>query len=129
MGDVIGQDRSALYLQGGCFIATSRVVIHDLLRNIVDCSKIRGILVYNAHKITESSIEAFILRVYKQGNRNGFIKVPHDNFFCHGPRLLPTMQMLFVEILDKYFHFSPDLIVPARILDAASLRQETLSMA
>lgn len=75
VGEVVGQDRSALYQQGGCFIATSRVIIHDLLRNIIHPSRIRGFLVYNAHKISESSIESFILRVYKNANRDGFVKV------------------------------------------------------
>jgi hypothetical protein len=51
------------------------VIIHDLLRGIVQPERIRGFLVFNAHKLSDSSIESFILRVFKKGNPNGFIKV------------------------------------------------------
>ena len=50
-------------------------MIVDLLTEKVDISNICGILVANAHKITETSMESFILRVYRQKNRTGFIKV------------------------------------------------------
>jgi DNA excision repair protein ERCC-4 len=75
LSDILGQDRSLLYSKGGCFIATSRIIINDLLKGVILPTQIQGMLVYNAHKITESSIETFILRVFKQGNPAGFVKV------------------------------------------------------
>jgi hypothetical protein len=38
------------YMQGGCFVITSRILIVDLLDHKVDAGSIGGILVYNAHK-------------------------------------------------------------------------------
>ncbi|XP_020615692.1 DNA repair endonuclease XPF-like [Orbicella faveolata] len=40
---------------------------------------VTGIVVYRAHKIIESCQEAFILRLYRENNKNGFIKAFSDN--------------------------------------------------
>lgn len=58
-----------------------------------------GILVYRAHRIIESCQEAFILRLFRQKNKRGFIKaftdnaVAFDTGFCHVERV---MRNLFV---------------------------------
>lgn len=36
--------------------------------------RISGILVHKAHRVVETSSEAFILRIYREGNRSGFVK-------------------------------------------------------
>ncbi|XP_076997871.1 DNA repair endonuclease XPF isoform X2 [Tamandua tetradactyla] len=62
----------------------------------------RGILVYRAHRIIESCQEAFILRLFRQKNKRGFIKaftdnaVAFDTGFCHVERV---MRNLFVRKL------------------------------
>lgn len=61
-----------------------------------------GILVYRAHKIIESCQEAFILRLYRQKNKTGFIKAFTDKAtafstgFCQVERV---MRNLFVKKL------------------------------
>lgn len=61
-----------------------------------------GILVYRAHRIIESCQEAFILRLFRQKNKRGFIKaftdnaVAFDTGFCHVERV---MRNLFVKKL------------------------------
>ena len=55
-----------MYNKGGVFIASSRILINDLLKGIVDAKDVCGIIVNDAHKIKETSIESFILRVFKQ---------------------------------------------------------------
>lgn len=44
------QDRVEKYMQGGCYIITSRILIVDLLDNKVDAKSVSGLLVYNAHR-------------------------------------------------------------------------------
>jgi DNA excision repair protein ERCC-4 len=88
-----------MYSRGGVFIASSRIIINDLLKGIVNASDICGFLVYDAHKIRETSIESFILRVFKQGNRSGFVKAFSDEpervlGFVKTERIL---QLLFVK--------------------------------
>jgi DNA excision repair protein ERCC-4 len=90
-----------MYNRGGVFIASSRIIINDLLKGIVEGKDICGFLIYDAHKIRETSIESFILRVFKQGNRNGFIKAFSDEperilGFGKTERI---MQLLFVKQL------------------------------
>lgn len=49
---------------GGCFVITSRILIVDMLKNVINIDKIIGMLVYNAHTVIDDSLECFILRVY-----------------------------------------------------------------
>ncbi|KAK3599865.1 hypothetical protein CHS0354_022437 [Potamilus streckersoni] len=95
-------DRQNLYLQGGVLFITSRILVVDLLTDRVPVEKVSGILVYRAHKVAESCQEAFILRLYRQKNKNGFIKAFSDNAyaftsgFCQVERV---MRNLFVRSL------------------------------
>eukprot|EP00073_Rattus_norvegicus_P050888 XP_017453272.1 PREDICTED: DNA repair endonuclease XPF isoform X1 [Rattus norvegicus] len=58
-----------------------------------------GILVYRAHRIIESCQEAFILRLFRQKNKLGFIKaftdnaVAFDTGFCHVERVMRNLFM------------------------------------
>lgn len=93
-------ERSEMYSNGGCFIITSRLLIVDLLDNRVPKDSILGILVANAHTLTETSSEAFILRVYRERHRSGFIKA-----FTEDPESLTgsfgkidrTMRLLWLQ--------------------------------
>ncbi|ETL83182.1 hypothetical protein F442_17414 [Phytophthora nicotianae P10297] len=67
-------ERQQMYKRGGVFFVTARILVVDLLSNHVDPGLISGLLVNDAHHVTETSIEAFILRLYRERNREGFIK-------------------------------------------------------
>ncbi|POM58804.1 DNA repair endonuclease XPF [Phytophthora palmivora] len=67
-------ERQQMYKRGGVFFVTARILVVDLLSNHVDPGSISGLLVNDAHHVTETSIEAFILRLYRERNRDGFIK-------------------------------------------------------
>ncbi|KAE8891009.1 DNA repair endonuclease [Phytophthora fragariae] len=67
-------ERQQMYKRGGVFFVTARILVVDLLSNHVDPGTISGLLVNDAHHVTETSIEAFILRLYRERNREGFIK-------------------------------------------------------
>jgi DNA excision repair protein ERCC-4 len=58
-------DRATLYQQGGVFCITSRILIVDLLTNVARAQDIDGILVAHADQVTETSTEAFILRIFQ----------------------------------------------------------------
>lgn len=90
-----------MYNRGGVFIASSRIIINDLLKGIVEARDICGMLVFDAHRIRETSIESFILRVFKQGNRHGFVKAFSDEpeRFMGLGKLERIMQLLFVKQL------------------------------
>jgi DNA excision repair protein ERCC-4 len=69
-------ERKSIYLQGGVLFVTSRILIVDLLsrEEVVPLNLVSGIVVGNAHQLTESCSESFILRLFRQRNRSAFIR-------------------------------------------------------
>jgi len=67
-------ERKEVYASGGFLAATARILSHDFLRGIVPADKVLGIVVNDAHRVSETSPEAFVLRLYRRSNREGFIK-------------------------------------------------------
>lgn len=100
--DVQSADRYNVYTKGGVLFVTSRILVVDFLTDRIPSHLITGILVYRAHKIIESCQEAFILRLYRQKNKTGFIKAFTDKAtsfssgFCKVERV---MRNLFVKKL------------------------------
>uniref|UniRef100_A0A8C2YYG1 Excision repair cross-complementation group 4 n=1 Tax=Cyclopterus lumpus TaxID=8103 RepID=A0A8C2YYG1_CYCLU len=100
--DVNSTERYNVYTEGGVLFVTSRILVVDFLTDRVPAHLISGILVYRAHKIIESCQEAFILRLFRQKNKTGFIKAFTDKAtsfssgFCQVERV---MRNLFVKKL------------------------------
>ncbi|KAL8175201.1 UNVERIFIED_CONTAM: DNA repair endonuclease XPF [Gekko kuhli] len=100
--EIPSSSRYEVYMQGGIIFATSRILVVDFLTGRIPSDLITGIIVYKAHRIIESCQEAFILRLYRQKNKEGFIKAFSDNAvsfstgFCHVERV---MRNLFVRKL------------------------------
>ncbi|XP_068632309.1 DNA repair endonuclease XPF isoform X2 [Battus philenor] len=69
-----GNERAKTYLEGGVFFVSTRILVVDLLKNRVPIAHITGIIVLRAHTVLESCQEAFVLRLYRQKNKTGFIK-------------------------------------------------------
>lgn len=68
------KEREKVYLEGGIHFITTRILVVDLLKNRIPIEMITGIVVLRAHMIIESCQEAFALRLYRQRNREGFVK-------------------------------------------------------
>ncbi|XP_077359190.1 DNA repair endonuclease XPF [Festucalex cinctus] len=100
--EVQGTERYNVYTKGGVLFVTSRILVVDFLTDRIPAHLISGILVYRAHKIIESCQEAFILRLFRQKNKTGFIKAFTDKAtafstgFCQVERV---MRNLFVKKL------------------------------
>ncbi|XP_061764875.1 DNA repair endonuclease XPF isoform X1 [Nerophis ophidion] len=100
--EVQGTERYSVYTDGGVLFVTSRILVVDFLTDRIPAHLISGILVYRAHKIIESCQEAFILRLFRQKNKTGFIKAFTDKAtafssgFCQVERV---MRNLFVKKL------------------------------
>lgn len=71
--------REKMYTKGGIYSITSRILVVDLLTALLNPEAITGIIVLHADKVIATSLEAFILRVYRQKNKNGFLKAFSDN--------------------------------------------------
>lgn len=86
--------REKMYAGGGIFSITSRILVVDLLTGLLDPDTITGLVVLHADRFVATSLEAFILRVYRQKNKVGFLKAFSDNPdpFVAGFNPLATMM-------------------------------------
>lgn len=71
--------REKMYSFGGIFSITSRILVVDLLTGLLAPDTITGLIVLHADRVVATSLEAFILRVYRQKNKYGFLKAFSDN--------------------------------------------------
>ncbi|RSL86979.1 hypothetical protein CEP52_015653 [Fusarium oligoseptatum] len=66
--------REKMYAGGGIFSITSRILVVDLLTSLLNPESITGLVLLHADRVVATSLEAFILRVYRQKNKVGFLK-------------------------------------------------------
>ncbi|XP_055541301.1 DNA repair endonuclease XPF [Wyeomyia smithii] len=95
-------EREKNYLLGGIQFISTRILVVDLLKNRIPVEMITGIFVLKAHEIIESCQEAFALRLYRQRNKNGFVKAFSKNVeaFTYGyGHVEKVMRNLFVKEL------------------------------
>ncbi|MCJ1408274.1 hypothetical protein MMC19_002348 [Ptychographa xylographoides] len=71
--------REKMYSQGGIFSITSRILVVDLLSKLLNPETITGLIVLHSERIVATSLEAFIIRIYRQINKVGFLKAFSDN--------------------------------------------------
>ncbi|KAJ8098375.1 hypothetical protein POJ06DRAFT_150391 [Lipomyces tetrasporus] len=110
--------REMLYSAGGVFAVTSRILVVDILSDVIATNKITGIIVLHAEKVTATSQEAFILRLFRERNKAGFIKAFSDmpesfitgfspltnmlkHMFLRKASLWPRFQVLVAESLEQ----------------------------
>lgn len=86
--------REQMYSRGGIFSITSRILIVDFLSGLLDAATVTGIVVLHAERIIATSLEAFILRIYRQKNKVGFLKAFSDNPEPFTPGFAPLTTML-----------------------------------
>ncbi|WYZ39271.1 hypothetical protein EsH8_III_001185 [Colletotrichum jinshuiense] len=92
--------REKMYTRGGIFSITSRILVVDLLTNLLDTEKVTGLVVLHADRVVATSLEAFILRIYRQKNKAGFLKAFADNpdpFSTGFSPLATMMRNLFLK--------------------------------
>ncbi|KAI5394429.1 hypothetical protein KIW84_061200 [Lathyrus oleraceus] len=70
--------RHSLYSSGFVCFITPRILIVDLLTNKLPASIISGLIILNAHSVSETSTEAFIVRIFRSLNRSAFVRVFSD---------------------------------------------------
>ena len=71
--------REKMYAAGGIFSVTSRILVVDMLTGLINPETITGMVVLHADRVVATSLEAFIIRIYRQKNKVGFLKAFSDN--------------------------------------------------
>ena len=118
-GTTAAERRGLTVRGGGVYFASSQQLLVDLLAGRIDARRVRGVIVYDAHRVTDTSKEGFALRLFKEKNPEGFVKA-----LCEDPealsagfgRLQNTMRWLHVSKVFLWPRFH-DLV--RRDLDAS----------
>ncbi|OCL02634.1 DNA repair protein [Glonium stellatum] len=100
--------REKMYTQGGIFSITSRILIVDFLSGLLDPATVTGVVVLHAERVVATSLEAFILRIYRQKNKVGFLKAFSDSpepFTTGFSPLANMMKNLFLQKPSLYPRF------------------------
>ncbi|GAB7363231.1 hypothetical protein MBLNU230_g3513t1 [Neophaeotheca triangularis] len=101
--------RQKMYGGGGIFSITSRILIVDLLSGLLDPGMVTGMVVLHAERLAATSLEAFIVRIYRQKNKKGFLKAVSDQpepFTSGFQPLTAVLRNLFLRkpVLYPRFH-------------------------
>jgi len=108
--------REKMYAQGGIFSITSRILIIDFLSGLLNPETVTGIVVLHAEKVVATSLEAFILRIYRQKNKVGFLKA-----FSDSPEPFTTGFAPLANMLKNLFLQKPSLYPRFHVTVAKSL--------
>lgn len=101
--------REKMYTGGGIFSITSRILIVDFLSGLLDPAIVTGMVALHAERTAATSLEAFIVRIFRQKNKGGFLKAFSDQPepFTSGFQPLTTiLRNLFLRkpVLYPRFH-------------------------
>ncbi len=108
--------REKMYAQGGIFSITSRILIVDFLSSLLNPETVTGIVVLHAEQVLATSLEAFILRIYRQKNKTGFLKA-----FSDAPEPFTTGFSPLTNMMKNLFLQKPALYPRFHVSVAASL--------
>ncbi|KAM0712182.1 hypothetical protein Q7P37_011276 [Cladosporium fusiforme] len=109
--------REKMYAGGGIFSITSRILIVDFLSGLLKPETVTGLIALHAERISTTSLEAFIIRIYRQKNKKGFLKAFSDqpepftsgfqpltgilkNLFLRKPLLFPRFHVTVAKSLE-----------------------------
>ncbi|KAF9164315.1 hypothetical protein DFQ26_001598 [Actinomortierella ambigua] len=121
-------ERAEIYRCGGVLAITSRILLADILNDVLPTHLVTGLLVANAHRITATSSEAFVIRLYRTRNSDGFLKAFSDNpeAFAGGfSTLEKTMKLLYLRKVNLWprFHVMVSESLEAHAADVIEIRQ------
>ncbi|KAI9297698.1 hypothetical protein K502DRAFT_323169 [Neoconidiobolus thromboides FSU 785] len=128
-GSILSNTRKELYMKGGVVAITSRILVVDMLCDRVPIHLITGFLLLEAHKIKPHSSEAFLLRIFREKNKDGFIKAFSDRpeLFLRGfsplERTLKTLFLRKAQLWPRFqFEVKKELEIETNI-EVIELRQ------
>ncbi|KAK4728414.1 hypothetical protein R3W88_021402 [Solanum pinnatisectum] len=106
--DLTANQRLALYTSGGIFFITTRILIVDLLTHRLPTTAVAGLVILNAHSLSDTSTEAFIVRILRSTNRSLYVRAfsdrPHS-MVSGFAKAESTLKCLFVRKLHLWPRF------------------------
>ncbi|VVB09478.1 unnamed protein product [Arabis nemorensis] len=110
--DLPANQRYSLYSSGSPFFITPRILIVDLLTQRIPVSSLAGIFILNAHSLSETSTEAFIVRIVKTLNGSAYIRAFSDrpqSMVSGFAKTERTMRALYLRKLHLWPRFQLDV--------------------
>nr|GMD99997.1 DNA repair endonuclease UVH1 [Ipomoea batatas] len=114
--DLPAHQRLSLYTSGGAFFITARILIVDLLTHRLPTTAVAGILLLNAHSLSDTSTEAFIVRIIRSTNRSLYVRAfsdrPHAmvSGFAKAERILKCLWLRKLHLWPRFqVYVSQDL--------------------
>ncbi|KAL6961719.1 DNA repair endonuclease uvh1 [Sarracenia purpurea var. burkii] len=114
--DLPAHHRLSLYSSGGAFFVTVRILIVDLLTSRLPTSSLAGLIILNAHSLSDTSTEAFIVRILRSSNRSLYIRAFSDKAhamvsgFAKAERTLKCLYLRKLHIWPRFqVYVSQDL--------------------
>ncbi len=120
--EISAAGRIELYRGKACLFVTTRILVVDMLNSRVLPNQIAGMIVMNAHRVTETSGEGFAARLYRSSNRKGYLRAFSDQptSFSHGfAKVCPSQ-------VSKWSMFV--LRTPCTLTDSMAAHSEFLSI-
>ena len=133
--EVSAAGRIDLYKSKPCLFVTTRILVVDMLNARIQGQHIAGMVIMNAHRVTDASGEAFAVRLFRMANKRAFIRAFSDQptGFASG------FNKVLLQPLTLYSFPATTPVRSPRIADVAghadrednegSLCQKTLSLA
>ncbi|KAL3151984.1 hypothetical protein ABBQ32_001106 [Trebouxia sp. C0010 RCD-2024] len=100
--EVSAAGRIDLYKSKPCLFVTTRILVVDMLNARIQGQHIAGMVIMNAHRVTDASGEAFAVRLFRMANKRGFIRAFSDQptgFASGFNKIEKTMKALYVRKL------------------------------
>jgi DNA excision repair protein ERCC-4 len=126
--DTNARARQELYLSGGLISVTSTILVVDMLSKRIPTDIVTGLVMLHAERITPTCVESFIARIFRQENKEGFLKAFSDSpeYFAMGLSPLQTvlgqLRIRRVELWPR-FHKSVIRDLGKRKADVIELHQ------
>ena len=106
--DIATAERLRLYKTCSSLFVTTRILVVDLLSGRLSPNNISGICVLNAHRVTDTSGEGFVVRLYRGGNTTGFVRGFSDfpsSFVSEFGKAEKVMKALYAKRLHLWPRF------------------------
>ncbi|XP_042021263.1 DNA repair endonuclease UVH1-like isoform X2 [Salvia splendens] len=100
--------RLSIYTSGGIFFITARILIVDLLTRRFPTTALAGILLLNAHSLSDTSTEAFIVRILRSLNRSLYVRAFSDcpqamvSGFAKAERILKCLHLRKLHLWPRF---------------------------
>ncbi|KYQ90107.1 DNA excision repair protein 4 [Tieghemostelium lacteum] len=107
---LINQEHSGskvnMYKKGGVYFSQASIFVLDFLTKRIPIDMVSGLIINNAHRISDTSTEYLLIKLFRQYNKKGFIKA-----FTTNPHQL-TDEIGKLQRTLKYLHLTNLYIWP-----------------